>query len=212
MLVGHTVGDAQGRVIAADERVCDLLHRTSREVTGLSYLELTHPDDRVHNRIGVDRLKLGDPPSLIRKRYLRPDGSCIGVDLEVSRLSEGLGGDRLVGTVRLSTLAECVSKPERLLARARQAVEVARRRNDEFGSSLAGDHAWSILLQLYLAEGESRIVNLDEICDLMKIPASVATRWALALKARGLVEDAGERRTQQLTATGFSAIERALDL
>jgi PAS domain-containing protein len=211
MLIGHTVSNAQGIIIAMDEGVCDLLHRSKMRLIGMSYLEITHPADRVHNSSDVARLQLNGTPALIRKRYLRPDGSFVPVDLEVSRLSAGIDTVRLVGTVRLPSPDTGISRPERLRSRAREAVEIAARRNAEFGIALAGDHAWIILLQLYLAEIECRIVSLHEICDLMGFPSAVTLHWIKALEAKGLVEDISDSSIHQLTATGFAAIERALD-
>jgi PAS domain S-box-containing protein len=210
-LVGHAVGNADGLILAMDEAVCDLIHRSRATVIGMSYLQLTHPQDRVRNAISLRALRPDAAPHSIRKRYLRPEGSFVEVHLEVSRLSGAANGGRLVGTVRVAEPFGGVSRPERLQARARQAVDIAARRQSEFGSGLAGDHAWMILLQLYLAEIECRIIRPDEICAILRMPAAVATSWFRALEAKSLIEATFGQEAQQLTALGFSAVERVLD-
>ena len=45
MLIGHSVSDAHGQILAVDHAICELLHRSEAELIGTSYVVITHPDD-----------------------------------------------------------------------------------------------------------------------------------------------------------------------
>lgn len=209
MFIGHSVGDAAGLLVAMDEAVCDLLYRSRRQLIGMSYLELTHPDDRANNVSNIGQLKVGGAPGLIRKRYLRPDGSFVPVDVQVSRLAIGADAGRLIGTVRLAPAPEEMPQPKRLWARARDVIDLARERDRSLGGELGGDHAWLILLQIYLAEAEARMIDPTTLCRLTGFPSALTIRWVRALRSNGLIDSDGQGFLQ-LTRSGFVRIESVL--
>ncbi len=210
MFVGHSVGDAHGIVIDMDEAVRDLLQRSRDEVIGVHYLDLTHPDDHARNTTGLDQLQFGGSPSLIRKRYVTPRGVAVPVDLRISRLATGMDEGRLVATIRRVDAERAAAGPKDMWLRARNLVQVAHDRKIALGIDLAGDYAWMILLQIYLAEVECRSLDPVQLCATIDFYPTVSTRWLKALMADGFVEAGREDGALQLTRSGFAAVEGVL--
>ena len=72
------------------------------------------------------------------------------------------------------------------LRQAKEIVELCQRRNAAFGPHLFGDPAWDIMLDLYVAGLEGRLVPLVELCG-GRVPTSVVLRWVDALTRDGFV-------------------------
>ncbi|RYE92003.1 MAG: hypothetical protein EOO77_47380, partial [Oxalobacteraceae bacterium] len=70
MLTGHSLANRAGALLAVDPHVCEILPREERELVGMTFDTLTHPDDRKRNVAAVASLSLQDSPLTIRKRYL----------------------------------------------------------------------------------------------------------------------------------------------
>lgn len=65
-----------GRIIRANDKLCDLLGYQEDELTGRNFLELTHPDDRSRNQAELEPLLRGETAGIsIQKRYIRKDGT-----------------------------------------------------------------------------------------------------------------------------------------
>jgi len=216
MLVGHSVSDPNGLLLTMDPSVESLLHRPLSELAGKSYAEITHPDDRARNIDQIRALAPNDGPVQIRKRYLRPGGTTVWVDIHVSRLGRGLDHGRLVGTLYLpdpKTLAAGPEGvlPERLWSVAVQVEALLRRRREQLGDDLFGDHAWIILLQIYLAEAEGRVVDVEAISALSQIAPARTRRWIDALAEKTFVERLDwSGGAIQLTAQGLARTETLL--
>ena len=212
MLLGHSVADGNGNILTLDQAVCDLLQRSKRELVGMSYEQLTHPDDLPKNMQQLGCLNVGDRPLRLRKRYLRPQGEAVWTMVDVSRFSVGPDVGRLVASIYLLEPDHLDRRPENLWRAAHRIDGLVRRRMDEFGEELFGDHAWVILLQLYLAEAEGRIVDASAISDRTRISAVAIDRWLKLLQLKKLVErPVHTGRMVQLTATGLQKIETLLD-
>jgi DNA-binding MarR family transcriptional regulator len=205
MLVGHSLSDPNGLLLTMDQTVEDLLQRPLSELVGRSYADVTHPDDRVRNIDRVTMLAPGAGPVCIRKRYLH-----------VSRLDRGLEAGRLVGTLYLPqakalTAVPNVVMPERLWQVALKVDRSLHRRREQLGDDLFGDHAWLVLVQIYLAEAEGRMIDATTLGALALLDPSRTHRWIGALAEKGLVErpdcSAG---VIQLTATGLARTETLL--
>jgi PAS domain S-box-containing protein len=77
---GQAFADLDGRLAAANTAFLRILGRDQEDVVGRTFLELTHPDDRDHNRQLVRELLAGRVASFqLAKRYLRPDETPIPV-------------------------------------------------------------------------------------------------------------------------------------
>ncbi|WP_129794216.1 PAS domain-containing protein [Sphingosinicella sp. CPCC 101087] len=83
-LVGILHRDRSGRTIQVNRGLCSILGRSAQELVRLPISQLWHPDDaekaaRMHDQ----HAKYGTPYSTER-RYLRPDGSVVWCDIQVS--------------------------------------------------------------------------------------------------------------------------------
>jgi hypothetical protein len=75
------------------------------------------------------------------------------------------------------------------------AVEIARRhyrvrrlRDQEFGPGLFGEPAWDILLDLYIAASDPRLVSVMSASLATSVSAEDTARWLTILEEQGLVE------------------------
>ena len=212
MLFGHSISDATGRIIAIDPTVCEIMQRSECDLVGMSYVDLTHPEDRTRNVDLVDRLTVLDGPMAIRKRYVRPDGSSVWTDVQVSRLNAGVDKGRLIGTIQLVDPNAVLRDPESLWQSARSANASIQQRREELGDDLFSDHAWIILLQVYLAEAEGRIIDGPSIAEATRLQAVGVERWLRVLQERKLVELTGRSGfIAQLTTSGSNKVEQLLE-
>ncbi len=105
----------------------------------------------------------------------------------------------------------------RYLALARQAYALRRKRAGIFGNpELFGEPAWDILLDLYIAHGESKPVSVSSACIGSAAPATTGLRWLGVLADEGLVvrenDPEDHRRVLvRLTRKGITAMERFFD-
>jgi len=84
--------DHEGRFVAANERICQMLGYGREELVGMTAHDLTHPDDRARSealdaQLHDDRL----PVLQYEKRYLRRDGSPLWVLVAVSAVRDEAG-------------------------------------------------------------------------------------------------------------------------
>lgn len=89
--------------------MCEIVGRSRDELLGLSFAEITHPDDVADDTERFKQALHKREPYTHRKRYLRPDGSTVWTENTVSHLEEGQG-----------VLAICVELRERMEAEERQ--------------------------------------------------------------------------------------------
>ena len=91
------------------------------------------------------------------------------------------------------------------------ALAVRRRKDGEFGSDLAADPGWEILLQLYSASLNGERLRLDQFVG--ELPLSALARWARLLEEQGFVEWSqegliGAAHALQLTKLGALKMSR----
>lgn len=73
--VGMGLSDEQGRFVAANDALCDLLGRRERELIGHTAADFTHPDDlAAHARADQLLASAADGVVRLEKRYVRPSG------------------------------------------------------------------------------------------------------------------------------------------
>jgi len=120
--VGISITDREGRYLESNREWAAFLGRSPEEVTSLSNLEITHPEDREHTRHYMGELIAGRINSYVQeKRYIRPDGRVVWGLLSVSAIPDPRGGIlNLVGivadiTARKNMETELASANERLL-------------------------------------------------------------------------------------------------
>lgn len=212
VLLGHTLADADGRLLAVDQSVGALLHRAERDIVGMSYVDMTHPDDRSWNQDRVGMLDGNAGPITLRKRYLRPEGSAVWCEVQASRLTDGSDRGRLIGTLYRLAVQTVVRTPAELWRSARRMHVGLQARRSELGDDLFFDFPWIVLLQLYLTEAEGRCVDLVDLAVRSGVRLESIRRWLRVLEERSLVETVDRADSVvQLTATGMAKVEKLLD-
>ena len=187
--------------------------RSLRDVVGVNFATLTHPDDVAGNVRMVEGLSSGEPPLLVRKRYLRPEASAVQAHVHVSRLRSRNGSQQLVGTVFAVDHQQVPTQAVQLQEAATRILAETRMRAQQFRSELFADRAWEILLEVYLAESEARLVRPDELSERFGEPIGTIWRWLRALEEWNLIEPVIEAAFAiQLTSEGFRKIERQLTM
>jgi PAS domain S-box-containing protein len=81
--------DTNGLFRRVNPAFCRLLGRSPTELVGRSFSSLTSPDDIAHSDALLRRL-LADPveTSRFEKRYVRPDGDVVWVDMHIRCLTD----------------------------------------------------------------------------------------------------------------------------
>jgi DNA-binding MarR family transcriptional regulator len=102
-----------------------------------------------------------------------------------------------------------------LLAVAKDMLALRRRRDALLGSGLFGEPAWDMLLELYLATGESRPFTISNLGTSAGVPSTTALRWTGLLLDSGLIERNPDRRDGRcvlvsLTARGHDVMDGLL--
>lgn len=98
---GYALTSFDGVFLSADRRFCEMVGREVTTLQRLSVLDITHASDRTRNHEALERLRVEGRPFEITKRYAREDGQIVLVRNHVSRLSDGVGPDRMVAAVEL---------------------------------------------------------------------------------------------------------------
>ena len=87
--VGTTLVAPDGRLLSANQALCDMLGYTEREIRTLTFQQITHPDDLAEDLALVEESLAGLRSSYrLRKRYLHADGHVVHGDLSVALLRE----------------------------------------------------------------------------------------------------------------------------
>lgn len=90
--VPMTVTGKDSRLIAVNTAYCEMLGYSEAELAGMSFYQITHPDDIAENKAGVDAVMRGEMDSFrMEKRYIRKDGRVIWVDMSTSSVRDANG-------------------------------------------------------------------------------------------------------------------------
>ncbi len=142
--IGMTVSAADGKILHANKAMCAITGRTEEELRQTSVLAFTHPDDYQITVALERRLTSGAIPSyVIRKRYVRKDGTVVWARSNASAVRDGAGK-----VVNVVGLAEDIS--------ARVAAEEALRRSEERFRT-AAEHATDVIVEVDLRSGEMEL-------------------------------------------------------
>lgn len=99
--LGICYADLEGRFLRTNRRMADILGRPQEALQGLSYSDITHPEDLERDQWLVQSCLAGERSTFeMEKRYLRPDGSVVWVRLTVALVRDETGLPRMfVGQV-----------------------------------------------------------------------------------------------------------------
>src|ERR687893_503118 len=121
--IAHVATD--GHWLRVNRRLCDIVGYEKEELLGLTFQDITHPDDLETDLEGARRLLDGEIETYSReKRYFRKDGSIVWIYLTVSLVHSPLGEPRYF-----------ISVTEDITERKR--IEEAQRFLAEVGASLS---------------------------------------------------------------------------
>lgn len=109
--------------------------------------------------------------------------------------------------------------PVRTMSRrdiADRLIAERRQRRDHFPTDLFHEPAWDMLLALYLANEDGRILNVKALVASSDAPVTTSQRWIDHLHKLRLIDRVGDpddrRRIEvSLSDTGLGAVERYLD-
>jgi PAS domain S-box-containing protein len=119
--VGIAHKDLDGRWLLVNQKLCDILGYTRKEMIGHSFRDITHPDDLDKDLDSLVLLRDGNIPMYsLEKRYLRKDGGLVWVDLTASLAPGERDGPPYVITV-IQDISER-KRVERELEKARQYI------------------------------------------------------------------------------------------
>jgi PAS domain S-box-containing protein len=121
--VGQVQADAiTGRYLRVNPRFCEITGYSEQELLGMTFHDLTHPDDRGSDSDAHQRMLAGEIAELSReKRYQRKDGRAVWVSINASIIRDDAGRP-------LRTLAVIRDITERRAAEeAKQAAEAKYR-------------------------------------------------------------------------------------
>ena len=83
--VGIAQTTPDGKFQLVNERFCRILGYTSEEFVGMTFLDVTHPDDRIDNQEARRQMIAGEISSWSsEKRYIRKDGALVWTRIDVS--------------------------------------------------------------------------------------------------------------------------------
>jgi len=91
-MVGVLHRDRDRNVLMVNERYLEMIGRSEAELSGCAMEAFTHPEDRIWNTPLFHNHYLTGEPFTIEKRYVRPDGSIIWCELNVSFVPDPAGG------------------------------------------------------------------------------------------------------------------------
>jgi len=113
--IGMAMVSLEGKWLQVNESVCKLLGYTEEELAGMTFLEVTHPDDLQADLENVDQLLAGEIPFYhMKKRYLTRQGFIVWIQLAVS-LVRSAEGEPLYFISQINDITESRRAEEQLL-------------------------------------------------------------------------------------------------
>jgi len=92
--VGMSEISLDGRFLAVNDRMCEILGRSRSEVLTLGVADLTHIDEVADNMARFAEMAATGESFSLNKRYVRPDGSLVWANSSVTRLHDENGKPR----------------------------------------------------------------------------------------------------------------------
>lgn len=99
---------------------------------------------------------------------------------------------------------------------ARTSLRARRERDRYFAPQLFADPAWDMLLDLYAAHHEGRLVSVSSLCIAAAVPATTALRWITKMVKKGYflrgdAVDDGRRIYVGLSGAALSSLDGYFD-
>lgn len=110
--IGVLHRDLDRRVIAVNDRFCEMVGRSAEALSGLTIQALMHPDDVAQSDAAYHEHLRRGTPFHIENRWLRPDGRIVWCALHVSFMRDAAGRAVSVVTVAQDITARRVAEDE----------------------------------------------------------------------------------------------------
>jgi two-component system sensor histidine kinase/response regulator len=199
-----------GRWLKVNRTLCELAGYTESQLLGLTFPEITHPDDLGIDLGHIQRLLRGEAERYtIEKRYLRSDGSTIWTLLSVS-LVRDFEGQPLQFVVQIQDISERKHILDELATAHQRAVEASRLKSEfvanmshEIRTPLNGVIGMAGLLcetdlnpeqrefaDAVRASGDALMAVIEDILDFSKIEAGKLQLDRQPFDVREIVESA----------------------
>jgi PAS domain S-box-containing protein len=130
MVAGVAECDRSGRFTMVNQRYCDIVGRTKRELLAMRENDITHPGDWPHNAEVYERLLESGESFFIEKRYRRGDGTDVWVNSHVSPIRNSQ--DEIEASVAVVVDVTGRKHAEEELRSAYERAEAATKAKDEF--------------------------------------------------------------------------------
>ncbi|HEX5562167.1 MAG TPA: EAL domain-containing protein [Nocardioidaceae bacterium] len=83
--IGIALSDFGGRLLRVNPAMAELVGRSVEELLEMSVADITHPDDVRRDEVNLTEVREGAAEQhLVRKRYLRPDGQVVPVEVHAA--------------------------------------------------------------------------------------------------------------------------------
>ncbi len=152
--IGMGLVDLSGRWLRVNQSFCRIVGRSEAELRGLTFRDITHPDDLETSLAHVQSLLAGEIDSYtLEKRYLHRDGQAVWVQLSVSLVR---------ATLHLIVQVQDITERKRTEA-ALRASEVRLAASQQRLRSLV-DHNVDCVMSVDLA---GRLVTANPACETM---------------------------------------------
>src|SRR5262249_24469727 len=89
--VGIARSDLKSRLLFVNQKFCEMLGYAEAELLGVSFLNLTHPDDLKKNEELFRRLVQKANPFELEKRFIRKDGTSMWATVSVAPICDIVG-------------------------------------------------------------------------------------------------------------------------
>lgn len=155
--VGMAVADIDGCYIKVNQAMCEFVGYSESELLGMSYHDITFPEDLEANVHGRQRLLAGEMSTFrLEKRYVRKDGQVVWAVMVVSQILDKSGS--VIYTVGQMLDIDTLKRVEQSLRTSQAGLANAQR------ISRIGDWEWNIR--------SDSVEWSDEICHLFGIDRS----------------------------------------
>jgi PAS domain S-box-containing protein len=125
------VDTATGRFAVVNDRYCQITGYSREELLGLTFSDVTHPDDRLLDRDNYFNLVQEEVKFFqSEKRYLRKDGAILWVEVDVTAIRDATG--RIYRTLGVVHDITARKNAEESIRRARDEAERASKAKDHF--------------------------------------------------------------------------------
>jgi PAS domain S-box-containing protein len=92
---------ATGRLLRVNPKFCEITGYTASELLGMSFLQLTHPEDRENDAERFRQMLSGEGEYSVEKRYVRKDGQVAWVNVNATAVRDADGSPvRTVATIQ----------------------------------------------------------------------------------------------------------------